>query len=521
MKTPLIAIADDDLCFANYLTTFLEGRGYHTRIYGRGEDLTAAVDRGDIPDVVLLDVLMPGMDGLATLRKLKASCGELQVIMLSGREHATTIVEALNLGAVNYVVKPDDPEGLGEIALDTAIRQAIEKNQLVSEVTKLRRQVTDDEAQAVFVWGQSEAMRNVAVMVDRVADSDVTVLIRGESGVGKELVARALHDRSPRRSKPFVKVNCAALPDDLLESELFGHEKGAFTGASALRVGKFEHADQGTLMLDEIGEMKLGLQGKLLHVLQDGEFSRLGSNRRVAADVRVIAATNRDLETMLERTEFREDLYYRLKVIEIVVPPLRERVDELPRLFEFFAIKYAKRYNRSEPSLSPTLRDAMYRYAWPGNIRELENTVKRFVILQDEALLQFELLAASRNRAAAAAAAAPRVPARASWQDEATTPEPEVQPVAAAATALSVSGNHNGNGNANGNGAQATPARGGSPAAVSLADAARTAMLQAERDLIVPMLHRVHWNRRKAAPLLGISYKTLLNKIKEHGIIQE
>jgi two-component system response regulator AtoC len=516
MKTPLIAIADDDLCFANYLTTFLEGRGYQTRIYGRGEDLTAAVDRGDIPDVVLLDVLMPGMDGLTTLKKLKATCAELQVIMLSGREHATTIVEALNLGAVNYVVKPDDPEGLGEIALDTALKQAIEKNQLVSEVTKLRRQVTDDEAQAVFVWGQSEAMRNVAVMVDRVADSDVTVLIRGESGVGKELVARAVHDRSPRRGKPFVKVNCAALPDDLLESELFGHEKGAFTGAHALRVGKFEHADQGTLMLDEIGEMKPGLQGKLLHVLQDGEFSRLGSNRRVAADVRVIAATNRDLESMLERAEFREDLYYRLKVIEIIVPPLRERVDELPRLFEFFVVKYAKRYNRSEPSLSPALRDAMQRYSWPGNIRELENTVKRFVILQDEALLQFELLAASRNRPAAAPA---RPAPRASWSDESPS-EPESRP-APAADAMAGNGNGNGNGHHNGSGSHVVHARNGTPAAISLADAARTAMLQAERDLIVPMLHRVHWNRRKAAPLLGISYKTLLNKIKEHGIIQE
>jgi two-component system response regulator AtoC len=502
MKTPLIAIADDDLGFANYLTTFLEARGYQTRIYGRGEDLTAAVERGDVPDVVLLDVLMPGMDGLSTLRRLKATCSELQVIMLSGREHATTIVEALNLGAVNYVVKPDDPEGLGEIALDTALKQAIEKNQLVSEVTKLRRQVTDDEAQAVFVWGQSEAMRSVAVMVDRVADSDVTVLIRGESGVGKELVARAIHDRSPRRSKPFVKVNCAALPDDLLESELFGHEKGAFTGASALRIGKFEHADQGTLMLDEIGEMKPGLQGKLLHVLQDGEFNRLGSNRRVAADVRVIAATNRDLETMLERAEFREDLYYRLKVIEIVVPPLRERVDELPRLFEFFVVKYAKRYNRSEPALSPALRDAMQRYSWPGNIRELENTVKRFVILQDETLLQFELLAASRNRALAASPARPaaQVP---------RAEEPDTHAAAAAVPSAGLNGNHNGH------------PKNGTPTAISLAGAARTAMLQAERDLIVPMLHRVHWNRRKAAPLLGISYKTLLNKIKEHGIIQE
>ena len=198
------------------------------------------------------------------------------------------------------MVKPDDPDGLGEIALEAALQQAMEKRQLVSEVTELRRQVNDDQAQAFLFSEQSDAMRRIAVIVDRVADNDVTVLIRGESGVGKELVARAIHDRSVRRAKPFVKVNCAALPDELLESELFGHEKGAFTGATALRVGKFEHADGGTLMLDEIGEMKAGLQGKLLHVLQDGEFSRLGGNKRVTADVRIVAATNRDLEAMLD-----------------------------------------------------------------------------------------------------------------------------------------------------------------------------------------------------------------------------
>ena len=323
MKPPLIAIADDDSAFANYLKTFLDLRGYQSRIYAHGEALLAAAHLGELPDVVLLDVMMPGMDGIATLRSLKASHPDLQVIMLSGRENAATIVEALSLGAVNYVVKPDDPDGLGEIALEAALKQAMEKRQLVSEVTELRRQVTDDEAQAFFFWEQSDTMRSIAVIIDRVADNDVTVLIRGESGVGKELVARAIHDRSVRRAKPFVKVNCAALPDELLESELFGHEKGAFTGATATRIGKFEHADGGTLMLDEIGEMKAGLQGKLLHVLQDGEFSRLGGNKSVSADVRVVAATNRDLEGMLTRSEFREDLYYRLKVIEIVVPPLR------------------------------------------------------------------------------------------------------------------------------------------------------------------------------------------------------
>jgi len=505
MRAPQIAIADDDTGFANYLKTFLEARGYLARVYGHGEDLLAAARLGELPDVVLLDVMMPGMDGIATLRSLKTAHQDLQVIMLSGREHAQTIVEALNLGAVNYVVKPDDPDGLGEIALETAIKQAIEKRQLVTEVNDLRGRINDE--QALAFWANSVAMKEIASIVDRVADSDVTVLIRGESGVGKELVARAIHDRSVRRHRQFVKVNCAAVPDDLLESELFGHEKGAFTGAATLRVGKFEHADGGTLMLDEIGEMKPQMQGKLLHVLQDGEFSRLGSNKRVAADVRVVAATNRDLEAMLARSEFREDLYYRLKVIEIQVPPLRERQDEIAQLIEFFAAKYAKRYNRREPAMTATLLDALQNYSWPGNVRELENVIKRFVILQDEALLLRELQASTRRAQVAAAAAA-----------AAAVPERLAPPPVAAAPAASDDDRDD---------TVATPPAGENGHALpaegpqSLAEVARQAMLKAERDLIIPTLRRVHWNRRKAAPLLGISYKTLLNKIKEQGIVQD
>src|ERR687896_2501281 len=308
--------------------------------------------------------MMPGLDGLATLRALKASRPEAQVIMLSGRNQASTIVEALRLGAAAYVVKPDDPEGLGEIALDVAIKTATEKNRLVSELSELRQQLSDDEDRSV--WGNSEKMLGIAQVIEQVADSDVTVLIRGESGVGKELVARAIHQRSTRRNRPFVKVNCAALPAELLESELFGHEKGAFTGAATTRIGKFEQADTGTLFMDEIGELKPGLQAKLLHVLQDAEFTKLGSNKRITVEVRVVAATNRDLEQMMLRGEFREDLYYRLKVIEALVPPLRERRDEIAGLTDFFIVKYSHRYNRPVRPLTDELRQKFSEYNWPG-----------------------------------------------------------------------------------------------------------------------------------------------------------
>src|SRR5690349_5488684 len=347
-----IAVVDDDSGFAGYLRTFLALRGYEARSYTRGDEIVAAIRQGEPPDIVLLDVAMPGMDGLQTLRALKSARPELQVIMLSGREQAQIIVEAVRLGAADYVVKPGDPEGLGEIALDAAIKQAIERSRLVTELTDLRRQLSDDQNEAFIGWGDSPAMRSVALIIEQVADSDVTVLIRGESGVGKELVARAIHQRSTRRNKPFVKVNCAALPAELLESELFGHEKGAFTGAATTRIGKFEQANFGTIFLDEIGEMKPPLQAKLLHVLQDAEFTKLGSNKRVNIDVRVIAATNRDLEQMMLRGDFREDLYYRLKVIEATVPPLRDRRDEITSLAEFFTTKYSHRYNRPVRPLS-------------------------------------------------------------------------------------------------------------------------------------------------------------------------
>jgi two-component system, NtrC family, response regulator AtoC len=499
LKKPLVAIVDDDSAFASYLKTFLSLRGYEARAYSRGDEMLAAIRQGDPPDIVLLDVFMPGMNGLETLKALKVARPEMQAIMLSGREQAATIVEAVRLGAADYVVKPDDPEGLGEIALDAAIKNAIEKNRLVSELTELKRQLRDDQDGAFLFWGSSDKMRQIATIIEQVADSDVSVLVRGESGVGKELVARAIHQRSPRRDHPFVKINCAALPSELLESELFGHEKGAFTGAATTRIGKFEQADTGTLMMDEIGEMKPALQAKLLHVLQDAEFTKLGSNKRITVDVRVVAATNRDLEGMMLAGEFREDLYYRLKVIDIVVPPLRERRDEIQHLTDFFVSKYTRRYNRPAPTLSATLRELFQVYDWPGNIRELENMIKRLVILQDEDVVLRELGKGRPVAAYATAGVGASRPAAdlAPEPDEREAPDLGVD----AEEEIDVA-------------APAEPS-GESP---SLAEVAKAAAMKAERAVIEQTLKQVHWNRRKAAQQLGVSYKTLLNKIKECGI---
>jgi DNA-binding NtrC family response regulator len=494
LKKPYVAIVDDDSGFANYLRTFLSLRGYETRSYSRGDEMIAAVKQGDPPDIVLLDVMMPGLNGIDTLRGLKSAKPELQVIMLSGRETASTIVEAVRLGAADYVVKPDDPEGLGEIALDAAIKSAIEKTRLVSEITELRRQLSDDQDRAFLFWGDSPEMKSIASVIEQVSDSDVTVLIRGESGVGKELVARAIHQRSPRRERPFVKVNCAALPAELLESELFGHEKGAFTGAATTRIGKFEQADSGTIFLDEIGEMRSALQAKLLHVLQDGPFTKLGSNRPITVDVRVVAATNRDLEAMLIRGEFREDLYYRLKVIEVTVPPLRERRAEIPHLTHYFMDRYARRYNRPARELSEEVQRLFQNYDWPGNIRELENMVKRLVILQDEELVIREISRVVRPVAAFAAAGVAMsrgAIGAAEESEDFDVDDEEAPPEEPVATA---------------------------PVGSRLADVAKAAALKAERTMIEDTLHHVHWNRRRAAEQLGVSYKTLLNKIKECGI---
>jgi two-component system response regulator AtoC len=318
----------------------------------------------------------------------------------------------------------------------------------------------------------SKKMQPIRELVAKVAATNTTVLLRGESGVGKEVVARALHKGSPRVNKQFLKVNCAALPGELLESELFGHEKGSFTGAYRQKPGKFEAADGGTLLLDEIGEMPLRLQAKLLHVLQDGEFSRVGGEKVIDTDVRLIAATNRDLENALRTHQFREDLYYRLNVIEIRIPPLRERREEIPLMVDYFLRKFNAQFARTVDVPQETVR-VFLEYHWPGNLRELENSIKRIVVLGGARTVQQEMLANLSQSNGSHGAASP------------------------SAVALAVT----------------------SEGPVSLKDIARQAARDAERVAIKEVLDRVHWNRAKAARLLQISYKALLYKIVQCGLV--
>jgi two-component system, NtrC family, response regulator AtoC len=339
--------------------------------------------------------------------------------------------------------------------------------------------------------GTGEKMREVRDLIARVADTDVTVLIRGESGTGKELVARALHSSSPRRHRTFVKVNCAALPSELLESELFGFERGAFTGAIQHKPGKFEFAHEGTMFLDEISEMHPPLQSKLLQVLQDGEFARLGGRQDVHVDVRIVAATNRDLDFAVAQGQFREDLFFRLSVVCITLPPLRQRRDEIPVFIERFLAHYAEHYNRPPITLANDTIRLFGEYHWPGNVRELENLLKRAVILGSDESIRRELSAAIAGQRPQSS-----IPALRSSANPPTAPQPPPLEPAAMAEPAALP--------------DCQPALTG-----SLKDIARNAAREAERELIYRTLEQTRWNRREAAEILGVSYKALLYKIKE------
>jgi len=486
---PQVMVVDDDLAMCNFLRAFLTARGYQAITIGSADE---AVKRyhAERPAAVILDVVMPGnMDGLEALAALKKIDRDVPIIVLSGQGRTTTVVQAMKLGASDFVSKPFD-----EIDLEVPLANALKQRQLSREVASLREQL-QSQAQHSLLFGHSARMDEVRDVIERVADTDVTVLIRGESGTGKELVARALYASSLRRDKPFVKVNCAALPTELLESELFGFERGAFTGAIQHKPGKFEFANHGTMFLDEIGDMTVALQAKLLQVLQDGEFSRLGGKHDVHVDVRVIAATNRDLERAVAEGQFREDLFFRLNVVSIALPPLRDRREEIPVLTEYFLKKYSVQYNKPFTEVSAETMRLFKEYDWPGNVRELENLIKRMVILGTEAPIRKEIqhsIAMAEHRIQAVGgrvATGVRSPTAARVEAPAAPPSP-----AAMAAAAAEAGNY------------------------SLKDISRSAAREAERELILKMLNQTRWNRKETAEILGISYKALLYKIKENGL---
>jgi len=466
-----LLIVDDNASLRAWLEAFATRLGYAVASASSGE---AALElfRQREPDAVTLDLSMPEMDGLAVLCKLRAIAPRVPVIMLSGVADTRAIALAVKHGASDFLRKPFEPEEL-EAALVKAIQRREAQDRLEQPRERPFSPAGANPPGMVFA-GQSQKMRLVEQMIDQVADTDITVLIRGESGTGKELVARTLFARSLRAQRAFVKVNCAALPSELLESELFGYERGAFTGAEKRKLGKFELADGGTIFLDEITEMHPSLQAKLLQVLQDGHFSRLGGEVDISVDVRVIAASNRNLEGAVRDGSFREDLLYRLNVVTISLPPLRERREEIPFLTDFFLERYAREYGKDAKPVPSELREALLAYAFPGNIRELENLVKRIVVLEAVAPVLFEL----RARAAE---------------------EPPPARCPAGVTELE-------------------RFLAGETKSVSLKQVGREAAQLAEARLIAKVLERTRWNRKAAAEILQISYKALLYKMKDAGL---
>src|ERR1700686_477134 len=454
-----ILVVDDEPSIRKYLQTLLEVDGFAVEAVPSGKEALERIGAGERPDFVILDVLMPEIDGLETLRQLMQLDRSLNVIMLSCSNEVTTVVEAIRLGALDYLTKPfEKPE------LDAALLKSRQKQELRSENQALREyceQLTED----LSFLAASPQMLKIRQHILQIAPVHVPVFISGESGVGKEVVARMIHLRSTRRVQPFVKVNCAALPGELLESELFGYEQGAFTGAVRSKPGKFEQAHKGTIFLDEIAEMSPHLQAKLLHVLQDHQYSRLGGRNLIDVAGLLLAATNVEVQEAMKAGRLREDLYYRLNVLSINVPPLRERTTEIPLLFRHFLQKYSEKFQKETVVPSQHLLEAAVRYPWPGNLRELENFVKRYVILEDDEGSFRELLEMSSTR-------------------QRISPREEAAPVREQGLKALVR---------------------------SLKD-------EAEMEAIADALEKTHWCRKDAAKMLGISYKALLYKIRQFGL---
>jgi nitrogen regulation protein NR(I) len=442
------------------------------------------------PDLVIMDIRLVGMNGLETLRRLRQMEPKLPVIMMTAYGTTQTAIEAMKLGAYDYLLKPFDVPKLMEI-LAKAFKAARDMKQVVTYQSNV-----EAEDQALGIIGRCDAMQEVFKLIGQLSASDATVLITGESGTGKELVARAIYHHSQRKDQPYLAINCAAIPENLLESELFGHERGAFTGAVAQRIGKFEQCHQGTLFLDEIGDMSLSTQTRILRVLQSGEFERVGGNQTLRVDVRVIAATNRQLETAVTARQFREDLFYRLNVVRIELPPLRERRGDIRLLIDYFLAKCARRQKLPAKTISPEALTALGQYEWPGNVRELENAIQRAMVMAKGGVIQIHDLppevglaasGARRQRSAPAAASGPTSPAGQEWNQTAPSLETVVQVLYEKARQ----------------------------------DRQLKVLPSVERFLIIHALRETRGNQVQAARVLGITRATLRKRVEKFGIKSE
>ncbi|HUI85294.1 MAG TPA: sigma-54 dependent transcriptional regulator [Candidatus Binatia bacterium] len=458
MSAGHILVVDDEPSMLRYLQTVLELDSYRVSTASNGLEAVQKVQR-DAPDLVLLDMVMPGADGLETLQRIREARPSTKVVMLSCVRDTRKVAQAMRLGAQDYLSKPVQKEEMDEV-----LRFCLDNVDPAAPAAGEAIEVCD----GVYFFSATPQMRQLRARAMQVAKFDFPVLLLGESGTGKEVLAQLIHKYSERSHRTFLKVNCAAVPTELLESELFGYEPGAFTGANKSKPGKFELCPKGTLLLDEIGEMSPALQAKLLQVLQDGQFSRLGGRHTVKVDVRVLAATNINMPQAIAQKTFREDLYYRLNSFVLRMPSLRERREEIPMMLRHFMIHVADRYACAPISISPRLVEACENYPWPGNIRELENFVKRYIVLGDEAAAIAELQKDTAREAEHAAASSP-----------------EQRP------------------------AESKP---------DLKEMVRNLKNGAEMEVIAQVLEETAWNRKRAATRLNISYKALLYKIRQYDI---
>lgn len=475
-----ILYVDDEASVGLILEDTLERAG-HSPIGTRSvPEALQVLERGGI-DLIISDYRMPGLTGLEFLQLLAREGYDIPLIMLTGYASIEHAVASIKAGAIDYITKPVRPQQL-ELAVD----QALEFVRLRRENELLRKEVLQYRNEKQII-GDSPNIRRILQTVAMAAPTRATVLLQGESGTGKELFARAIHDQSDRRDRPFIKLNCAALPEGLIESALFGHEKGAFTGAIKRVEGAFERANRGTLLLDEVSEMRLDLQAKLLRVLQEQEFERVGGTTPIKVDVRIVATTNRELASEADRGTFRQDLYYRLSTIPILIPPLRERPEDIPVLALRFAMRMAVELNKKIEGIAQDALEALQRYPWPGNVRELQHVIERAVILSPEALIQQHCLEGTRFGLAHSLNSHPI-----------RTRTPISQPYGSAAVSA----------------AMVTPPTGSASGAINLES---LNVADAERVLIQHALTAADNNRTKAAELLGISVRTLRNKLNGPG----